>query len=144
VNLQHDTSNPHPYDRLNTIAGTKGVFKDYPPRIYFDGQPGGEAYGTIDQYKDRYEHPLWRKQGEIARKLGGHGGMDFIMVYRLMQCMRKGLPPDMDVYDAAAWSAPGPLSVASVKTGSAPVKFPDFTRGQWKLRSGSPIAEINE
>ncbi|MBV9441407.1 MAG: Gfo/Idh/MocA family oxidoreductase [Acidobacteriaceae bacterium] len=144
VNLQHDTSNPHPYDRLNTIAGTKGVFKDYPPRIYFDGQPGGEEYGTIDQYKDRYEHPLWRKQGEIARKLGGHGGMDFIMVYRLTQCMRKGLPPDMDVYDAAAWSAPGPLSVASVKAGSAPVKFPDFTRGQWKLRSGSPIAEINE
>lgn len=140
INLQHDVSNPHPYDRLNTIAGTKGVFKDYPPRIYFDGQAGGEEWGSIDPYKSRYENPLWTRQGEIARKLGGHGGMDFVMVYRLMECMRKGLPPDMDVYDAAAWSAPGPLSQASLAQGSAPVKFPDFTRGRWKQRSGSPIA----
>ncbi len=144
INLQHDTSNPHPYDRLNTIAGTNGVFKDYPPRIYLDGQAGGEAYGSIEAFKERYQHPLWRKQGEIARKLGGHGGMDFIMVYRLMECMRKGLAPDMDVYDAVAWSAPGPLSAASVQGGSAPVKFPDFTRGRWNVRSGSPVAEIKE
>lgn len=142
VNLQHDVSNPHPYDRLNSIAGTKGIFKDYPPRIYFDGQKGGEEYGIIDVYKAQYEHPLWKKQGEIARKLGGHGGMDFIMCYRLVDCIRRGLPPDMDVYDAAAWSAPGPLSEASVAHGSAPVKFPDFTRGRWKERSGSPIAKI--
>jgi hypothetical protein len=142
INLQHDTSNPHPYDRLNTIAGTKGVFKDYPPRLYLDGQPGGEAYGSIDSYKAQYEHPLWKKQGEIARKLGGHGGMDFIEIYRLTECMRKGLPPDLDVYDAAAWSAPGPLSRSSLAQGSAPVKFPDFTRGKWKERSGSPIAQV--
>lgn len=142
INLQHDVSNPRPYDRLNSIAGTKGVFKDYPPRIYFDGQAGKEEYGSIDAYKNQYEHPLWRKQGEIARKLGGHGGMDFIMCYRLMECMRRGLPPDLDVYDAAAWSAPGPLSEASVAQGSAPVKFPDFTRGRWKERTGSPIATI--
>jgi predicted dehydrogenase len=140
INLQHDVSNPHPYSRLNSIAGTKGIFKDYPPRIYFDGQPGGEEYGSLDTYKAQYEHPLWKREGEIARKLGGHGGMDFIMVYRLMECMRKGLPPDFDVYDAAAWSAPGPLSEASVAQGSAPVKFPDFTRGRWKERKGSPIA----
>ena len=140
INLQHDVSNPHPYDRLNSIAGTKGVFKDYPPRIYFDGQPGGEEYSTIDTYKAQYQHPLWKREGEIARKLGGHGGMDFIMCYRLIECMRQGLPPDFDVYDAAAWSAPGPLSEASVAQGSAPVKFPDFTRGRWKERNGSPIA----
>lgn len=142
INLQHDVSNPHPYSRLNAIAGTKGIFKDYPPRIYFDGQPGGEEYGTIDVYKAQYEHPLWKREGEIARKLGGHGGMDFIMVYRLMECMRKGLPPDFDVYDAAAWSAPGPLSEESVAKGSAPVKFPDFTRGRWKERHGSPISGV--
>jgi len=142
INLQHDVSNPHPYSRLNTIAGTKGIFKDYPPRIYFDGQPGGEEYGSIEAYKAQYEHPLWKREGEIARKLGGHGGMDFIMCYRLMECMRKGLPPDLDVYDAAAWSAAGPLSEASVAQGSAPVKFPDFTRGRWKERKGSAIASM--
>ena len=62
--------------------------------------------------------------------------MDFLMTFRMVECMRKGLPPDMDVYDAAAWSAPGPLSQASVAQGSAPVKFPDFTRGRWHEKRG--------
>ncbi len=139
ITLKHDTVNPHPYDRINVIGGTKGVFADYPPRIYLEGQKGDEAWATIDSFKDEYENPLWKKEGEIARKLGGHGGMDFIMVYRLLQCMREGLVPDFDVYDAAAWSAPGPLSRSSVGEGSAPMKFPDFTRGLWKKRSGSSI-----
>ncbi len=139
VNLQHDVSNPHPYSRMNTIAGTKGIFKDYPPRIYFDGQPGKEEYGSLNPYKERFEHPLWKKQGEIARKIGGHGGMDFIECYRLVESIRHGLIPDIDVYDAVTWSAPAPLSEQSVAQGSAPVKFPDFTRGRWKERKGSAI-----
>lgn len=138
ITLKHDTSNPHPYDRINVIAGTKGVFADYPPRIYFDGQAGDEAWATIDAFKE-HQHPLWQREGEIAKKLGGHGGMDYIMLYRLMQCMRDGLAPDMDVYDAAAWSAPGPLSRESVASGSMPIKFPDFTRGRWQERTASQI-----
>lgn len=132
VMLQHDVTTPRPYDRINLISGTQGTFRDYPPRICIDGQEGGEQWTTLDTYKAQYEHPLWKKAGELARKLGGHGGMDFIMNYRLMQCMKDGLAPDMDVYDAAAWSAPGPLSEMSVAQGSAPAKFPDFTRGRWK------------
>jgi len=139
ITVKHDVANPHPYDRINAIAGTKGAFADYPPRIYFDGQAGGEEWGGIDSYK-QYQHPLWASEGAIAQKLGGHGGMDYIMLYRLLQCMREGLIPDMDVYDAAAWSAPGPLSRMSVESGSAPVKFPDFTRGRWEQRSISQIA----
>ncbi len=135
ITLQHDVVNPHPYDRINLIAGVKGIFRDYPPRIYFDS-PDKEEYEPIDQYKERYEHQLWKQEGELARKRGGHGGMDFLMVYRLMECMHKGIAPDLDVYDAAAWSAPGPLSEASVAHGSAPVKFPDFTRGRWKEKRG--------
>jgi Oxidoreductase family, NAD-binding Rossmann fold len=139
ITVMHDVSNPHPYDRINTIAGTRGVFADYPARVYFDGQAGGEKWGSIDSYK-QYQHPLWKEEGEIAKKLGGHGGMDYIMLYRLLQCLRQGLVPDMDVYDAATWSAPGPLSCSSVEQGSAPVKFPDFTRGHWQQRSASQIA----
>ncbi len=139
ITLKHDTSNPHPYDRINTIAGSKGVFADYPPRIYLDGQAGDEQWADLDIFKE-HQHPLWKQEGEIAKKLGGHGGMDYIMLYRLMQCMRNGLVPDMDVYDAAAWSAPGPLSRTSVANGSVPVKFPDFTRDHWRKRSASQIA----
>jgi len=135
ITVQHDVVNPHPYDRTNLIAGVKGIFRDYPPRIYFD-DPKAEEYTPIDKFKDQYEHPLWKHEGELARKLGGHGGMDFLMVYRLIECMHKGIAPDLDVYDAAAWSAPGPLSDASVAQGSAPVKFPDFTRGRWKEKRG--------
>lgn len=139
ITVKHTTSTPHPYDRINLIAGTKGIFEDYPPRIYLDGQNADEAFESIDKWKE-FQHPLWKSEGEIAKKLGGHGGMDYIMLYRLLQCLREGLPPDMDVYDAAAWSSVTPLSVASVSKGSAPMEFPDFTRGKWKTRKVSAIA----
>ena len=132
IMLQHNVSTPRPYDRINLIQGTKGIFRDYPPRIFIDGHPGGHSWTTLDKYKEQYESPLWKKQGDTARKLGGHGGMDYLMCYRLVQCLREGLEPDINVYDAAAWSAPGPLSEMSVANGSMPVKMPDFTRGLWQ------------
>lgn len=142
IMLQHTVSTPHPYDRINLISGSKGVFRDYPARVYIEGaaEGGGEEYKPIDGYKAQYEHQLWKQVGELARKTGGHGGMDFIMNYRLIQCLREGVAPDMDVYDAAAWSAPGPLSEQSVAAGSAPAKFPDFTRGRWKTGRDNQFA----
>ena len=134
ITLEHNTSSPQPYDRINLIAGTKGIFRDYPPRIYFDGAPKAE-FGSLDPYKPRFEHPWWKETAELARKRGGPSGMDFVMAYRLIQCIRQGTAPDMDVYDAAALSAPGPLSEQSVAHGSAPVPFPDFTRGRWQKRA---------
>jgi predicted dehydrogenase len=139
ITVKHTVSTPHPYDRINLIAGAKGIFEDYPPRLYLDGQNKDESFGTIDAWK-QYEHPLWKKEGEIAKKLGGHGGMDYIMLYRLLSCIRQGIPPDMDVYDAAAWSSVTPLSIASVAQGSAPQQFPDFTGGKWRDRQASAIA----
>jgi predicted dehydrogenase len=139
ITVKHTVTTPHPYDRVNMIAGTKGVFEDYPPRIYFDEMNKDESWGSIDDWK-QYAHPLWKKEGELAAKLGGHGGMDYLMLIRLLQCVREGLPPDMDVYDAAAWSAVGALSVTSVSSGSAPVEFPDFTQGKWMQRTASAIA----
>ena len=133
IELEHNVSSPQPYDRINLIAGSKGIFRDYPPRIYFDGA-SREVFQTLDPYKEKYEHPLWKEVGDLAKELGGHGGMDFVMAYRLIQCIKQGIAPDIDVYDAAAWSAPGPLSEASVSHGGAPQKFPDFTRGKWQTR----------
>jgi predicted dehydrogenase len=139
ITVKHAVSTPHPYSRINLIAGTKGIFEDYPPRIYFDAQNKDESWGSLDAWKE-FEHPLWKKEGEIAKKIGGHGGMDYIMLYRLLECVREGLPPDMDVYDAAAWSSVTPLSITSVSRGSAPIDFPDFTRGKWRQRKASAIA----
>jgi glycosyl hydrolase family 109/GFO/IDH/MocA oxidoreductase family protein len=134
ITVEHNVSQPHPYDRINLVAGTKGIFRDYPPRLYIDGQKEGEEFVGLDAFKADFLHPLWAEQGELARKNGGHDGMDYIMCRRVIQCLHEGLPPDFDVYDAAAWSAPGPLSEISVAKGSAPVKFPDFTRGNWRAK----------
>ncbi|HYJ47157.1 MAG TPA: Gfo/Idh/MocA family oxidoreductase, partial [Pyrinomonadaceae bacterium] len=131
IMLQHNVSTPRPYDRINLIQGTKGIFRDYPSRIFLDGHEGRHEWQSTDAFKAQYEHDLWRRVGAQARELGGHGGMDYIMCYRLIECMRTGTAPDIDVYDAAAWSVPGPLSEISVARGSTPVKFPDFTRGRW-------------
>jgi hypothetical protein len=129
--LEHNVTSPRPYSRINSVQGSNGIFEDYPPRIYIEGPNTPERWGTIDEHKPTYEHRLWRELGEKART-GGHGGMDYIQAWRLVECMREGFPPDMDVYDAATWSVPGPLSEKSVKKKGRPVEFPDFTRGAWK------------
>jgi len=131
--LQHNVTLPTPYSRLNSVRGTKGAFEDYPARLFLEGQEGGHAWRPLDDAtRTQYTHPLWQRIGAIARAKGGHGGMDYIMAYRLIETMREGLAPDFDVYDAAAWSAPWPLSEASLALSSAPVRFPDFTRGGWQ------------
>ena len=139
VLLQHDVVTPRPYDRINHVSGTKGAFRDYPPRLFQDGQDKDE-WGPLDPWKEKFEHRLWTKLAKLAHE-SGHGGMDYVMSWRLMQCVREGLVPDMDVYDAAAWSAPAPLSEQSVAGRSAPVDFPDFTRGKWQgTRRGFELA----
>lgn len=134
--LQHNIVNPRPYSRLNSIEGTKGLFADYPARVFIDG-PQKEDWDSIDAFREKYIHPLWKKTGDMAKKMGGHGGMDYVLNYRLMDCLKRGLVPDIDVYDAAAWSAPVALSEASVKQNGASQKFPDFTRGKWNTRPES-------
>ncbi|MFF8289256.1 Gfo/Idh/MocA family protein [Streptomyces sp. NPDC016309] len=128
IRLEHDVSTPHPYSRINSLGGTKGVFEDYPARIYIEPDHTDDQWGDFSAYAAEFDHWLWK---EHADPPGGHGGMDYLMVFRLMQCMRLGLVPDFDVYDAATWSAPVPLSHASVKANGAPQRIPDFTRGAW-------------
>ncbi|MFM9372667.1 Gfo/Idh/MocA family protein [Streptomyces sp. Da 82-17] len=133
IRLEHDVSTPHPYSRINSLGGTKGVFEDYPSRIYLEPGHTDDKWHDFAEFAD-WDHWLWK---EHSNPPGGHGGMDYIMVFRLMQCMQLGLVPDFDVYDAVTWTAPVPLSHASIKANGAPQEIPDFTRGLWKkARSG--------
>lgn len=152
--LQHDVVSPRPYSRINLLSGTLATFADYPPRVFFDpANPAGpkrdkkeaEEWIPLESAKkkrgragfgleDRFEAPLWTKLEREREATGGHGGMDYVMSWRLVQCLREGLVPDLDVYDAATWSAPAALSEASVAKGSTPQEFPDFTRGQWSRK----------
>jgi len=129
--LQHDTNLPRPYSRLNTIQGTKGIFRGFPDQIHIDGRTKGHDWEPLDEYRKEFEHPLWKAMQEKAVG-AGHGGMDFIEDYRLIHALRTGTAPDMDVYDAAAWSAISELTERSVANRSRSMDVPDFTRGQWK------------
>ncbi len=131
--LQHQVVGPRPYSRRNEIVGTKGIFTDFPPRIFVedpDDPDQPEEYADLAAFR-QHEHPLWTEEGARARESGGHGGMDYLMLLRLITAIRSGEVPEMDVYDAASWSAPAALSFASVAAGGTPVDFPDFTRGRW-------------
>ncbi|NPV82655.1 MAG: Gfo/Idh/MocA family oxidoreductase [Candidatus Aminicenantes bacterium] len=129
--LIHDTNLPRPYTRIHMIQGTRGILQKWPDRIYVEGRSPAHRWEDIESYAAEFEHPLWKKLSQMGEGRG-HGGMDFIEDYRLVQCLRTGTPMDMNVYDAAAWSAVSALSEKSVARKSEPVKFPDFTRGAWK------------
>jgi hypothetical protein len=146
--LQHDVSSPRPYSRLNLISGTKGVFRAYPELgIYLEGRdewpkgPGQHRYDPAfaAEIKDKYRHALYREIGQIAKKVGGHGGMDYVMDLRWAYCMQNGLPLDTDVYDLASWCAVSELSERSARNRSCPVDIPDFTRGAWKTPCASNL-----
>lgn len=136
--IQHDVTSPRPYDRLHKISGTKGFAQKYP----VEGialEPNAHSFlakPEFDQLMAEYEHPISKEIGEKARQVGGHGGMDFIMDYRLIYCLHNGLPLDQDVYDAAEWSSLVELTETSVKHRGMPVKVPDFTRGAWNRVNG--------
>lgn len=133
--IQHDVSTPRPYSRIHLVSGTKGVASKWPSpeRIGF-----GHSWVKPEELKDlyaKYSPPIVKHIGEIAKEVGGHGGMDFIMDWRLIDCLRNGLPLDQDVYDAASWTAVGLLSEQSVAKRSRSVDIPDFTRGNWKTNT---------
>jgi hypothetical protein len=129
--LQHDVSSPRPYSRIHLLSGTKAFASKYPEpeRIAFGDDWVKEA--ELKKLYETYSPPIIKHVGEIAKKVGGHGGMDFIMDWRLIDCLRNGLPLDQDVYDAAAWSCIIPLSKKSVSKRSSSIDIPDFTRGAW-------------
>jgi len=130
--IEHDVSSPRPYSRIHQIVGTKGMAQKWPEpeRIAFGHEWLAET--EMKKLEQQYRPEIVQKVGEMAKKIGGHGGMDMMMDWRLIDCLRNGLPLDQDVYDAALWSVISPLSERSVKNRSNSVDVPDFTRGAWK------------
>ena len=152
IHIQHDVVTPRPYSRMYQLTGTKGFANKYPVQGYAlepdqpasDEMPDHEnlsshGFLTAEQQAaltEKYMHPIIREVGDFARTVGGHGGMDFIMDYRMIYCLHNGLPLDMDVYDLAEWCCLAPLTAISIENGSAPVEVPDFTRGAWEKVKG--------
>ncbi len=147
IMLQHDVSSPRPYNRRALISGTKGIMADYPFRCAFEDKcfdrkaHSWYSAADADKVRTKYMHPMWRDVSDMAKKVGGHGGMDFIMDLRWAWCLQNGEPLDMDVYDLAATSCVCELTETSIRKGSKPVSIPDFTRGNW--RNVKPWGVVN-
>jgi hypothetical protein len=141
IMIQHDTSSPRVYSRIHLVSGTQACAQKYPlpERI-----SKGHEWESPEEYKkieEKYTPPVTKKMGEIARQIGGHGGMDLLMDWRLIDCLRNGLSLDMTVYDAAVYSCIGPLSEWSVANRSNSIDIPDFTCGAWK--TNQPVMDIS-
>ncbi|MBY2903294.1 glycosyl hydrolase family 109 [Bacteroides fragilis] len=161
IEIQHDVMNPQPYNRLYQLTGTKGFANKYPVEGYAVDAKQMKASGVqpkvdnlsthsflpkseMDALVAKYQHPILKKYGEMAKEVGGHGGMDFIMDSRLVYCLQNGLPLDMDVYDLAEWCCLAELGALSMDNGCAAVAFPDFTRGHWNDVKGFKHAFASE
>jgi len=157
IMVQHDVSSPRPYARLNLMSGTKGIFwgmpwrvpggkERLPMKIGFEEKCGAGVHKFLtdaetDALHEKYRHPLWKKVGDIAKKVGGHGGMDFVMDLRWAYCLQNGIPLDIDVYDLASVCSLCELTEKSVRSRSSSVDVPDFTRGGWK--TAKPLGTID-
>lgn len=149
IMVQWDETSPRPYSRHNLIQGTRGTLAGFPTRVALDGGVEGAtenhhhwAQGEqLDKLREQYEHPLYRRLGAKAKEMGGHGGMDFMMLYRIVECLQQGTPLDQNVYEGCFWSAVSPLSEKSVAEGGTPQEFPDFTRGGWRTTAALDILE---
>lgn len=136
--VQLDETSPRPYSRANLIQGTEGTLTGFPTRVAGEKLGNGNYHEWIEGREklaaiyEKYDHPLWKRIGELATKMGGHGGMDFVMLSRIVECLRNGEPMDQNVYEGASWSSLLPLTARSIAQGGMPVEFPDFTRGDWK------------
>ena len=144
--LQFDVHSGRPYSRINKVVGTKAVHDGYPSRLYVDGKKP-EYWGhnwlndeVYNQYKSKYQHSIIKKLNTISQGFKqGHGGMDFVMIYRLIRCLNLGLPLDINVYDSIMWSAITPLSELSVAANSQSIIIPDFTGGTWREENSLEI-----
>lgn len=157
INIQHNVATPRPYNRMYQLTGTKGFANKYPVQGYAleSGQMDADVAQNHENLNghsfvpddvktalmEKYKFPFQRAIEDKAKQVGGHGGMDFIMDYRLIYCLQKGLPLDMDVYDLAEWCSLIPLTEISLKNNSAAVEVPDFTRGAWNRLDGLRFAE---
>lgn len=141
IMLQHDVTSPRPYTRIHQVSGTEGTVRAFPEAMVSTSHHGWLEGDEQEELIEKYTPEIEKKVGEMAREIGGHGGMDTIMNWRLIDCLRSGIAPDMNVYDAALWSAIVPLSEWSVANYSSPVEIPDFTCGAWK--SNEPGMDIN-
>ena len=132
--LKHDTTLPRAYSRGNLVHGTKGIWSEDKYGCMFDGSCEGASWGhrftDMNTFFPEHEHPLWKDYSAV----GGHGGIDYLVMRGFVEAVKAGTQTPIDVYDTASWMVISCLSEDSIAMGSMPVAIPDFTNGKWIKR----------
>lgn len=143
ITLRLDWLSARPHNMTHYgLQGSKGAYVSprhdrEDPLVWIDGRSPGKSEGLQGQppaeweslwtYAAEYEHPLWRKWNEEAKR-AGHGGGDFFIIDEFAGAILENRRPAIDVYDAVLWSSVFPLSVQSVAARGKPVPFPNFRK----------------
>lgn len=136
--LTLDTTLPRYYSRGFHVQGTLGMYEEENRSLFLDGVHNKwdfnwkPQWGNIEEYREQYEHPIWKEYLNNGIT-GGHGGMDGLVMGSFVRHALSGEPMPIDVYDMAAWMSITALSEISISKGGAPVEIPDFTSGRWIL-----------
>ena len=132
--LKHDTTLPRAYSRGNLVHGTKGIWSEDKYGCMFDGSCEGASWGhrftDMNTFFPEHEHPLWKDYSAV----GGHGGIDYLVMRGFVEAVKAGTQTPIDVYDTASWMVISCLSEDSIAMGFMPVAIPDFTNGKWIKR----------
>ena len=124
--LQLDVTTPRPYSRIQTICGTKAYAQKYPiTTLQLDNThtlTGSEAEKKLKEYATSDAARLWIE----GHQMGVANEMNYAMDARLIQCLQKGLPLDIDAYDAAEWPSLAELTRISAEQGGRIVEIPHF------------------
>jgi predicted dehydrogenase len=135
--INYDMQLPRPYDNRWMIQGTRGIYNEQRNAVYLTGRsPEYHNWESFDPYQEKFEHACWQAIKDEAGQFS-HGGTDFLELKLFVDAVRSKTQTPIDVYDSVIMSVHGPLSEESIAKGSVPVKVPDFTRGQWKIRKPS-------
>lgn len=140
ISLRVDLQSARPHNMVHYgLQGTKGAYMGprhdgEDPLLWLEKDEEGSGdnshpkWKSLWNYKDKWEHSLWRQWSEQAISTG-HGGGDFFVIEEFISAILDRRKPAIDVYDAVTWSSVYPLSVQSAASGGKPVKFVNFLKG---------------
>lgn len=138
--LTLDTTLPRYYSRGFTVQGTKGMYFEDNQSLFIDGEEHAKDHfswkkhwGNVEEYREKYEHPVWKEYLEEGVK-PGHDGMDWLVFCAFVDAVRNQTEVPIDVYDMASWMCISALAEESIAMGGHPVAIPDFTNGAWMRR----------
>ncbi len=131
IRLDYSLTCSRPYSRYYLLQGMNGCF-DSRTGMYVHGTSADHKWDPVAKFVEEYQHDYWRNDGTLAKKAGGHGGIDYFCIHDFIKMVRTGQPPWIDAYDAASWSSILHFSKLSLDRKGGPVEIPDFTKGKWK------------